>query len=47
MPPTPKIYKNTKIYKMIKMKIIKNSPFKKVSCKTDITIEFSVFFYVL
>jgi len=32
---------------MSKMKIVKNSYFLKVSAKTDITIGFSIFVYVL
>ena len=44
-------YRQYKKYKTIrwkyKMKIVKNTSFLKVSAKMDITIEFSVFFYIL
>ena len=43
----PQIYKkNTKIWKMSKMKIVKNSSFLKVSGKMDCRFEFSVIFYI-
>ena len=46
-PTNYKQYKNIKNVKNDKIKIFKNLSFWKVSCKTDITIEFSAFLNVL